>query len=205
MNRKQSQSSRKPTRKNTSEKDEATATEKTSKKAKFDAQTAIETLRIGIGVTWALNLIFIVLPAAQYFSTFHDVATGYGPTTLGGPGIANYVAAHSLFFEWLIALATGYLAVAFTLGFTTRLAIVVGTVASVFFVVTQFWATFMFPGGTDVGAHPLYLVIYLSLFLGGAGRMYSVDHLISQELARIPRVEGESPRGIFWVLRLLCG
>lgn len=103
------------------------------------------------------------------------MASSYGPTTLGGPGFANLVAANPTFFSWLIALATAYLAFAFLVGFTTRLACVVGFVASTAFLLTQWTATFRFPGGTDVGAHPLYLAIYVALFVGGAGRFWSLD------------------------------
>ena len=128
-----------------------------------------------MGVVWAANLLFILLPAAEYWQTFVAVASSYGPTSLGGPGLADYVAANSVFFSWLIAIATAYLAVAFRLGITTRLACVVGFAASVVFLLTQRTATFTFPGGTDVGAHPLYLVIYVALFVGGAGRYWSLD------------------------------
>ncbi len=139
------------------------------------AWRGLDVLRILMGVIWAANLLFILLPAADYWATFSDVASSYGDTSLGGPGLANYVAANPVFFSWLIAIATAYLAVAFLFGITTRLACVVGFVASVVFLLTQWTATFTFPGGTDVGAHPLYLAIYVSLFVGGAGRFWSLD------------------------------
>ena len=135
----------------------------------------LDVLRILMGLIWSANLLFIILPAAQYWSTFSEVAASFGPTTLGGPGIADYVAANPLVFSWLIAIATAYLAVAFLLGFTTRLACAVGFLASTAFLLTQWDATFSFPGGTDVGAHPLHLAIYVALFVGGAGRFWSID------------------------------
>lgn len=138
-------------------------------------ERALEILRIGLGFIWALNLLFIVLPSAGYWGSFSSVAASFGSSTPGGPGLANFVAAHSLFFAWLIAVATAYLAVAFLLGFTTRLACVVGVVSSAFFLWTQYTTTFAFPGGTDVGPHPLYLAMYIILFAGGAGRYWSVD------------------------------
>ncbi len=136
---------------------------------------AIEMLRIATGVIWLVNLLFIVLPSADYWSTFTSVAQSYSPITLGGPGFAIFVAANSLVFAWLIAFVTVYLAVALILGVTTRLACVVGTAFSLVFFITQWGATFMFPGGTDVGAHPLYIVIYAALWIGGAGQSWSVD------------------------------
>ena len=139
---------------------------------------AIEILRILIGVVWLVNLLFILVPANNYWSTFGSAAQSYGPTSLGGSGFANYVAANPTFFAWLIALATAYLAIALILGVTTRLALLVGSAASIIFLATQFGSTFAFPGGTDVGAHPLYLVIYVTLWIGGAGRSLSVDSLL---------------------------
>lgn len=153
-----------------------------TEKYQSGSRRAIEVLRIGIGVIWAFNLYFIVEPSAQYFATFQSVAAAYGPETLGGPGIADFVAAHSLFFAWAIAIVSFYLAAAFILGFTTRVAMVVGAVASVFFFLTQWVPTFMLPGGTDVGAHPLYIAIYIALFLGGAGSIYSLDSVITSKL-----------------------
>jgi len=138
-------------------------------------ERAIEVLRIGLGLIWSLNLLFIVLPSADYWGSFSTVAASFGSSTPGGPGFANFVAAHPLLFAWSIAVATAYLAVAFLLGFTTRLACVIGTVASAFFLWTQYTTTFAFPGGTDVGPHPLYLAMYVILFVGGAGRYWSVD------------------------------
>lgn len=131
-----------------------------------------------MGAIWAANLLFILLPSADYWGSFSDVAASFGSTTLGGPGFANYVAANPTFFAWFIAIATAYLAFAFLFGFTTRLACVVGFVASVAFLLTQWTATFAFPGGTDVGAHPLYLAIYVALYVGGAGRFWSLDSWI---------------------------
>lgn len=139
------------------------------------AGRALDLLRILLGLIWAVNLVFIFLPAADYWGSFSVVARSYGPTSLGGEGLANFVAGHPTFFASLIAAVSVYLALALLLGFTTRLACVVGFMASTAFLVTQWNATFFFPGGTDVGAHPLYLIIYLALFLGGAGRYGSVD------------------------------
>jgi uncharacterized membrane protein YphA (DoxX/SURF4 family) len=142
------------------------------------AWKGLDVLRVLIGVIWAANLLFIVLPAADYWGSFASVAASYGSSSLGGPGFANFVAANPAFFAWLIAIATGYLAFAFLFGFTTRLACAVGFIASVAFFVTQWNTTFAFPGGTDVGAHPLYLAIYVALFVGGAGRFWSLDSWI---------------------------
>jgi len=142
------------------------------------AYRALDLLRILMGLIWAANLLFIILPAADYWGSFAGVAAGFGPSSLSGPGIATFVSANSVIFAWMIAVATGYLALAFTLGFTTRLACIVGFLASVAFLVTQWNTTFAFPGGTDVGAHPVYLVVYVALFAGGAGRYWSVDSWI---------------------------
>lgn len=147
------------------------------------AEKALEVLRILLGGIWAANLTFIVLPAADYWSTFGAVAASYGPLSFGGAGFAAFVAAHPLYFAWLIAGMTVYLAIALLLGFTTRLACGLGFVASLAFFLTQWGQTFVAPGGSDVGAHPLYMLIYAVLILGGAGRSWSVD----ARLAASPR------------------
>ncbi len=98
-------------------------------------------------------------------------------------------------FAWLTALLTAYLCTAFLLGLTARLACLVGGAASILFLLTQFLTTFTLSGGTDVGPHPLYLLICLILLLGGAGKYLSVDRWI--------RTRG--PARVRRVARWLCG
>jgi hypothetical protein len=143
----------------------------------------IEFLRVGVGVVWLINLVFIIDPANHYWSTFSSVALTYAPSTVGGPGFAQYVSGHPLFFSWVVAIATGYLGVALTFGLTTRLACFVGSFFSAILLATQFGVTFFFPGGTDVGEHPLYILIYSGLLLGSAGTGYSLDTWLRETLA----------------------
>jgi uncharacterized membrane protein YphA (DoxX/SURF4 family) len=150
---------------------------------------SIDLLRVGMGIIWLLNLIFVVDPANRFFPTFADTALSFAPTSLGGPGVADFIAAHATPFAWITAALTVYLAVAFVLGFTTRFACIVGGISSILLLVTQFLSTFLFPGGTDVGPHPLYLLIYLILFTGGAGKYVAVDHWIwATGRAKFPRL-----------------
>jgi uncharacterized membrane protein YphA (DoxX/SURF4 family) len=137
--------------------------------------SSLEVLRIGLGVVWAANLLFILLPSSDYWGSFASVAASFGSTTPGGSGFAQFVSSYPTVFAGLIALVTAYLAVAFLAGFTTRLACLVGFFASSVFLWTQWGSTFSFPGGTDVGAQPLYLVMYVVVFVGGAGRFWAVD------------------------------
>ena len=104
--------------------------------------------------------------------------------------MADFVAAHSVFFAWLLAGVTAYLSVALLLGFSTRLACLVGALASVAFLLTQFYATFNLNGMvTDVGPHPLYLLIYLILFTAGAGQYFAFDRWMwASGSARFPRL-----------------
>ncbi len=161
---------------------------------------SLDLLRVGIGFVWALNLIFVLAPSNAFFSGFQGVASGFGQSTLGGPGFANLVAGHAELFAWMIAIVTAYLAVAFLLGITTRLACLVGIVASIAFLLTQFYSTFALNGtGTDVGPHPLYLLIYLILFAGGAGQYFAFDHWVwASGNARFPRLSSwiASPRDL---------
>lgn len=158
---------------------------------------AIELLRIGVGVVWTVNLVFILDPDNRYWSTFSQTALSFAPTTLGGPGLAQYVAGHPLFFSWGIALVTAYLALALLLGVTTRIACFVGSFFSALLLATQFGSTFLFPGGTDVGAHPLYILVYGVLVVGGAGSSISVDQWLRHALAerRTARATAERPVG----------
>ena len=150
---------------------------------------SIDLLRVGIGLVWVLNLIFIVDPGNGFFSSFQDVALSFAPTSLGGPGVADFVAAHAAAFAWITAGLTAYLAIALVLGVTTRFACIVGGVSSVLFLLTQWASTFAIPGGTDVGPHPLDVLIDLILFAGGAGKYVAVDHWIWRTgHARLPRL-----------------
>ena len=150
---------------------------------------SIDLLRVGMGLVWALNMIFILAPSNQFFPTFQSVALSFAPTSLGGPAVADFVAAHWFVFAWITAVLTAYLAIAFLLGLTTRLACIVGAAASIVFLGTQFFSTFQTPGGTDVGPHPLYLLIYLVLFIGGAGKYFAIDRWIwATGRARGPRL-----------------
>ncbi|MCI4347085.1 MAG: hypothetical protein L3J97_00505 [Thermoplasmata archaeon] len=150
---------------------------------------SLELLRVGMGIVWVLNMIFILDPANQFFPTFHDIALSFAPTSLGGPGVANFVGAYATVFAWVTAVLTVYLAIAFVLGVTTRLACIVGGIASIIFLVTQALSTFQIPGGTDVGPHPIYLLIYLILFTGGAGKYVAVDQWMwATGRARFPRL-----------------
>lgn len=151
----------------------------------------IEVLRIATGIVWLFNLIFVVDPANEWFdpSRFAGIAASFGPSTPVGPAVANFIAANPAIFSWLLALMTAYLAMAFLLGITTRMACLVGFGASSFFLLTQWGAIWSMPGGTDVGAQPLYLAIYVALFLGGAGRHLALDDgLWVTWQARFPRI-----------------
>ncbi len=132
-------------------------------------------LRLGLGAIWALNFLFVLDPSNGFFSGFSATAQSFASTSLGGPGFAEFVAAHSALFGATIAITTLYLAVAFLLGVTTRTACLIGFVFNTALLVTQFGTIVVIPGGTDVGPMPLYLVMYLTVLAGGAPGRYSLD------------------------------
>jgi uncharacterized membrane protein YphA (DoxX/SURF4 family) len=144
----------------------------------------IEVLRIGLGIVWLANFFFIVYPPNNYWGEFPSLARSFAPVSFGGPGFPDYVAAHPLFFSWVVALTTGYLAFAFTLGLTTRFACFVGSFFSAVLFAIQIGTIFIFPGGTDVGEHPLFILISAVLLVGGAGSSLSLDAWIRTEWAR---------------------
>jgi uncharacterized membrane protein YphA (DoxX/SURF4 family) len=154
---------------------------------------AIELLRIGIGLIWSLNLVFVIAPQNDYFGGFSALALSFGPTTVGGPGLPQFVAAHAAVFSWLVAIVTGYLAVGFLLGLTTRWACLVGGAFSAVLLATQVGSTFVFPGGTDIGEHPIYMLVYVVLVVGGAGEALSVDHWLATAWARRRALRHERP------------
>ncbi|MCI4356901.1 MAG: hypothetical protein L3K18_07155 [Thermoplasmata archaeon] len=136
-------------------------------------------LRLGFGAIWALNLVFILDPANQFFSTFGATASSYAPASIVGAGFPTFVAAHPAVFSALIAGVTVYLAIAFLLGLTTRIACLVGGGFAALLLVSQFNGTFLIPGGTDVGPMPLYLAAYAALLVGQAQRYWSLDEWIA--------------------------
>lgn len=144
----------------------------------------IDVLRIGLGLVWVANFFFIVYPPNKYFANFSNVAGSFAPVSFGGPGFIDYVAAHPLFFSWAVALTTGYLAVAFTLGLTTRIACFVGAFFSAILFAIQVGSIFVYPGATDVGEHPLYILISAVLLVGGAGQTLALDAWIPEAWAR---------------------
>ena len=135
----------------------------------------IEVLRIGLGLVWVANFFFIVYLPNDYWGQFPGIARSFAPVSFGGPGFPDYVASHPLVFSWLVAGITGYLAVAFTLGLTTRIACFVGSFFSAVLFAIQVGTIFVFPGGTDVGEHPLFILITAILLVGGAGQSLSLD------------------------------
>jgi hypothetical protein len=148
-------------------------------------------LRIGLGVVWLLNLLYVVLPANAFFPTFADTADSFGSTSLGGPGLASFVAGHPGIFSALVAGLTGYLAVAFLLGVSLRAACFIGFGFNLVLLATQFTTLTTIPGGTDVGPQPLYLIAYVALFVSNGGSLWSTDKWI--EL----RLSGRRHRGVY--------
>ncbi|MGD0249673.1 MAG: hypothetical protein ABSB97_02115 [Thermoplasmata archaeon] len=145
----------------------------------------IEVLRIGLGLVWFANFFFIVYPPNNYFGNFSSIALSLAPVSFGGPGFLDYVAAHPLFFSWAVAIATGYLAFALTFGITTRIACFAGSFFSAVLFAIQVGSIFVFPGGTDVGEHPLFILISAVLLVGGAGRSLSLDVWMRASWARV--------------------
>ena len=132
-------------------------------------------LRIGLGLVWSLNFLYVVDPANLFFPTFSTTALGFGGTALGGALLPAFVAARAPIFALLVAAGTGYLAIAFLLGATTRFACVVGAIFNSVLLATQVGGLLTVPGGTDIGPQPLYLLVYAALFVGAGVDAISVD------------------------------
>jgi uncharacterized membrane protein YphA (DoxX/SURF4 family) len=170
------------------EADPSTSTESSTGTSKLRrASNGMLALRVGLGVIWAINLIYIFDPANQYWSGFQSSAASYAAQTLGGGGFATFVAAHPSLFAIVIAAVTVYLAVAFLFGLTTRLACVVGFGFTFALFLTQWAQISTFPGSTDVGTQPLYLAMFVALFIGFEAPRLSVDAFLASWYARRSR------------------
>jgi hypothetical protein len=160
------------------------------------SRLAVGLLRLGLGLVWLANVVFVVDPANGFFSSFSSVAGSFGGATLGGPGFASFVAANPLVFSVLIAATTIGLAAAFLGDFLVRPACIAGLVFNLALFVTQWGQTAVIPGGTDVGPHPVYIVGYLALFVGYQPGVLSVSHAVRQAIAKIrPTPTGSVPSG----------
>jgi uncharacterized membrane protein YphA (DoxX/SURF4 family) len=135
-------------------------------------------LRLGLGALWAANLIYIFDPANQYWSGFAGAAQSFEGQSLGGGGFAQFVAIHPVFFAALIAGVSVYLAIAFLLGLSTRAACLIGGAFNLALFVTQWAQVSTIPGGTDVGTQPLYLAMYVALFLGYEANRFTLDYAV---------------------------
>jgi uncharacterized membrane protein YphA (DoxX/SURF4 family) len=147
-------------------------------------ELGVLSLRWALGCIWALNMIFIFDPANGFFPTFSATASSFATSSLGGSGFPNFVAAQPWLFSGLIAAVTTYLAVAFLFGLTTRIACIVGTGFAAGLLVSQFGITFIIPGGTDVGPMPLYIGMYVALFISGSAPRYSLDAVLRRAWIR---------------------
>ncbi|MCI4330943.1 MAG: hypothetical protein L3K19_03750 [Thermoplasmata archaeon] len=153
-------------------------------------------LRLSLGVAWALNLVFILDPANAFFATFADTASGFGPTSVGGGGLARFVAGHSALFALLIAGTTAFLAVAFLTGRATRLGCVVGLSFNSVLLLTQLGSVAVMQGGTDIGPQPLYLAMYLALLVNArpeCGAIGNPARFTARFRARTPCMETPGP------------
>jgi hypothetical protein len=152
-------------------------------------------LAIMLGRIWAANLLFLVVPSAGCRGSFAVLAASHGDTSLVGPGGTGSRELRRREFDIvrrLIAVPTACLAVALLPGVMTRLASVLGFVASLVFLATHRTATFAFPGGTDVGPHRLCRATYVALYVAGAGRCWSLDGRIRR--TGRARIDGLSNR-----------
>jgi uncharacterized membrane protein YphA (DoxX/SURF4 family) len=158
------------------------------------AVRALMVLRIGLGIVWTLNLLFILDPSNAFFPTFASTASSFESTTLGGSAIPTFVSAHANVFAALTAGVTVYLAIAFLLGLTTRAACWVGLVFNGLLLLTQYGQIVIIPGGTDVGPHPLYLLTYSTLLVAGTAGPWSLDAWLGLRVtAHRPFVVGPTP------------
>lgn len=139
----------------------------------------IDLLRVGMGVVWALDLVFIVDPANDFFGSFRGIALSFASTTVGGSALSQFAAVHATLFAWVVAALTAYLAFAFLSGVSVRFACLAGFIFNGSLLITQWGSTFVMPGGTDVGPQPVYMLIDIVILVAGAGRYLSLRDWLS--------------------------
>ncbi len=153
----------------------------------------IDLLRVGMGVVWALDLIFIIDPANDFFGSFRDIALSFAPTTIGGSALSEFAAVHATTFAWVVAVLTSYLAFAFLSGVSVRFACLTGLIFNGSLLLAQWGSTFGMPGGTDVGPQPVYMLIDVVILVVGAGRYLSLRDWFSLHWRGLARPHSPPP------------
>ncbi len=139
----------------------------------------IDLLRVGMGVVWGLDLVFIIDPNNDFFGSFRDLALSFASTTVGGSALSEFAAVHATTLAWVVAVLTAYLAFAFLSGVSVRFACLAGFIFNGSLLLTQWGNTFAMPGGTDVGPQPVYMLIDVVILVVGAGRYLSLQDWLS--------------------------
>jgi hypothetical protein len=129
---------------------------------------ALASLRLGLGVIWALNLLYIVDPRNRFLTTFAPTVQTATSPVAGGPEFVAFVSAEPIAFALATAALTAFLAVAFLAGVAVRAACLAGGAFNAALLWLQLGSLLAVPGGTDVGPHPLYLVAYAALWIASA-------------------------------------
>jgi hypothetical protein len=141
-------------------------------------------LRLGLGLAWIANAVYILDPSNDFFASFSGVAASFGGSTAGGPALANFVSAYAMVFSIGIAAITVSLAISFLSDVAVRAACLLGAGFNVALLVSQWGQISTLPGGTDIGPQPLYLIGYAALWVGYRPGELSVSSLARSWLSR---------------------
>jgi uncharacterized membrane protein YphA (DoxX/SURF4 family) len=148
------------------------------------ARTSVALLRVGLGLVWLANCVYILDPANVFFASFSGVAQSFGASSAGGPGLAELVSQYAFLFSILIAAVTVSLAVAFLSDVGVRAACVVGAAFNAALLLSQWGQIATIPGGTDIGPQPLYLIGYAVVFVGYRAGDFSLATAVRSGVAR---------------------
>ena len=145
-------------------------------------------LRIAFGAVWAIDAWFKWQPAfASHFTGYLMQARNHQPAVIVAwiTFWLHVVVLNPPFFAHMVALGETYIALCLVLGAFSNLTCCAGIVLS--FVI---WSTAegfggpYGPGSTDIGVSIIYVLVFVGLFLGNAGRVFGLDMLLDKLLGR---------------------
>lgn len=151
----------------------------------MNSKRAFAFLRIAFGAVWAVDACF------KWSTVFLGGLTGYLTNALAGqPQFAqawiniwlSIVSSHPHFFAILVALIETILAISLISGFSTRAAIILGSVfAFLLWSLPEGFGGPYMPGATDVGASIIYIFVFASLWIGKSWQEYSLDAVLRRK------------------------
>lgn len=148
----------------------------------------IAALRIVFGAVWAIDAWFKWQPAfASHFTGYLMQARNHQPAAIVAwiTFWLHVVSLSPAFFAHMVALSETCIALCLVLGAFSNLTCCAGIVLSfvIWSAAEGFGGTYS-PGSTDIGVSIIYVLVFVGLFLGNAGRVFGLDRSLDKLLGR---------------------